>query len=96
MDKRERDAVFNIIAFMVTSARGLEDEPKKYGPLRLVEAVARLCTLLDDSGYSNKTINLLKEKINERKFLVMTDEDSFNNMLDELIDIITNFLIDED
>jgi hypothetical protein len=35
-----------LIGYLITSARGLIDEPKSYGPFRLIEGVSRLCETL--------------------------------------------------
>lgn len=53
MDQRvmvTEDDVFELVAFLVTSARLCVDEPKLYGPLRLVDAASRLlgCILSSD------------------------------------------------
>lgn len=41
----EQEAI-ELIAFIVSSARGLVHEPKDYGPMRMIEATRRLSDLL--------------------------------------------------
>jgi hypothetical protein len=77
--------LFELIGYMLTSARGLIDEPQLYGPFRLLDGVSRLCASLDeDAGYDD-FFSRLKQKIDERKFLVMTDIDGFVKLLDEAV-----------
>jgi hypothetical protein len=84
-----------LIAYMLTSARNLMDEPALYGPFRLLEGVSRLCELLTQSGHADKEfLSTLKEKIDEGKFSVMTDVDSFVSMMDEVVLDITHHLME--
>ena len=46
MDDRlvlSEDEVFEVIAFLVTAARLLPEEPIDYGPARLLTAAQRMC-----------------------------------------------------
>jgi hypothetical protein len=87
MDSQElQKGLFELIGYMLTSARGLVNEPPLYGPFRLVDGVSRLCSLLETEGGEYRAFYLqLKEKIDEKKFLVMTDEDAFIRMIDEAV-----------
>ena len=78
--------LFELTGYMLTSARGLIDEPQLYGPLRLLDGVSRLCGILEkeDSGYGD-FFSELKAKIDEKKFTVMTDEDAFIGMMDDVV-----------
>ena len=79
-----KDKHFQLLAFLITSARGCVDEPVLYGPLRLVDAASRLIDIMEDEGKSNDEISKLKELIEEKKDLVMYDEEEFIRFLDEL------------
>ena len=46
-EARFQEEMFNLAAFMVTSARGLYDEPADYGPFRLVDTAGRLLAALE-------------------------------------------------
>lgn len=76
-----------LLAYLVSSAAGLREEPKIYGPLRLIEAAERLCRLAaDDPATSEERragLRELAELIDSRKNDCMTDEESFYSMLDE-------------
>ena len=87
MNNRELErALFDLIGYMLTSARGLVEEPPMYGPFRLIEGVSRLCEmLLKEESEFQETYAELKEKIDARKFSLMTDEDEFIALMDETI-----------
>jgi hypothetical protein len=95
MEKNPFDAGTNeLIAYMLTSARNLMDEPALYGPFRLLDGVSRLCELLIDAGHSDKAfLSELKEKIDNGKYAVMTDVDSFVALMDEVVLDITHLLM---
>ena len=78
------DPHFRLLAFLITSARGCVDEPVLYGPLRLVDAAARLIDIMEKEGKANEDILKLKELIEKKKDLVMYDEEGFIEFLDEL------------
>ncbi len=89
--------MIDFIAYMVTSARNLLDEPDKYGPLRLMEGVSRLCALLSEYGFTDNEFLLeLKENIDQRKFSVMTDMEDFVDLMDETVLYVTNHLLGAD
>jgi hypothetical protein len=78
--------LFDLIGYMITSARGLIDEPRLYGPFRLIDGVSRLCSLLidEDEEYSDFYTSL-KSKIDEKKYSVMNDTDAFIALMDEAV-----------
>jgi len=80
------DDAFELLTFLVTSARGCVDEPETYGTFRLIDAASRLLGFLlkgegveDGEFYSH-----LKEEIDEKKFWLMTDEEAYFNFLSEV------------
>ena len=75
---------FKLLAFLITSARGCVDEPPLYGPLRLVDAAARLIDIMEKEGKATPEIVELQKLIEEKKDLVMYDEEEFIKFLDEL------------
>ena len=78
--------LFDLIGYMLTSARGLMDEPRTYGPFRLIDGVSRLCALLEqeDTPYG-EFFTVLRKKIEGGKLSVMTDEKAFVGLLDDLV-----------
>ena len=74
-----------LFCYMVTSARGCIDEPKLYGPFRLVDCVERLISLLEGKGLADDFLKREREKIAQEKYLLMGDEEGFVKFLDELV-----------
>ncbi len=93
-DAGYEDEILDLIAYLLTSARGLLDEPAAYGPFRLLEGASRLCAVLIKAGHA-EALGGLKKKIDERKFVLMTDEKAFAELLDETVLDITHVLMDE-
>jgi hypothetical protein len=78
--------LFDLVGYMLTSARGLVDEPLLYGPFRLIDGVSRLCEILiQEDEECEAFYKDLKLKIDGRKYTVMSDTDSFINLMDELV-----------
>jgi hypothetical protein len=85
--------LFELIGYMLTSARGLVNEPPHYGPFRLLDGVSRLCALLEkEGGELVPFFTQLRKLIDERKFSVMTDEEEFVALMDELVLLYTKRL----
>ncbi len=97
MSQQETEkGMLELIAYMLTSARGLFDEPATYGPFRLLEGVSRLCELLTaDNHPQTEELNLLKENIDTKKFTLMTDVNAFKALTDESVLSITHLLMKE-
>lgn len=74
-----------LLAFCITSAVGCMDEPPVYGPLRLIDCMARVIRLgrnlglIRDTGFSD-----LEDYIEENKLICMYDEDAFRDVLQEI------------
>ena len=84
MENVLNDSHFKLLAFLITSARGCVDKPPLYGPLRLIDAASRLIDIMEEEGKANTKLLKLKELIEEKKYLVMYDEEEFVKFLDEL------------
>jgi len=77
--------IFELICYMVTSARNLVRETKMYGPFRLVDACSRLITILEQMQKSSEFLGEVKTQIDSNKYTVVSDEEAFVNFLDELV-----------
>jgi len=75
---------FKLLSFLIASARGCVDEHALYGPLRLVDAAARLIKIWEKEGKAPREIVKLRELIEEKEYTVMYDEDEFIEFLDDL------------
>jgi hypothetical protein len=89
-----RDEWIELFSFMAASARGLVDEPQMYGPFRLLDSLERLIAILGEQGIlRDEFLKNQREKIMERKFLVMSDQKAFGGLLDELVNDFTRELL---
>ena len=84
---RERltDRLEEVAGFMVTSARGLLDEPAGYGPFRLIDATRRLLMVLDGEGLSSPALDGLRERVDDWESKGLGDADVFRAYLDDLV-----------
>jgi hypothetical protein len=70
---------------MITSAANLPREPKTYGSFRILDAASRLITVLKDNDIQSVRLNTIGAEIEEKKYVVMTDEEKFNQILQDLV-----------
>jgi hypothetical protein len=80
------DDVFELLAFLATSARLCVDEPKLCGTFRLVDGASRLLgfVLKSDQMEDRQSLQQLKDEIDEKKFLLTTDQEGYFKFLDDL------------
>lgn len=76
--------LFGLAQYLISSAETLENEPKDYGPLRLLEVSSRLLKLID-SKYGDSFAGRIVEEIDKNKDLVMTNQDKFYNFIHDLV-----------
>jgi len=86
MDERSElaEEFYELVGFMVVSARGLLDEPHTYGAFRLIDASQRLMDLLRNHNMSTTALDRVSEAIDGGKTLCMESEDTFRDFLDSL------------
>jgi hypothetical protein len=78
--------LYELLGYLLTSARGLLEEPGEYGPLRLVEGASRLAGLLAGSGSAyGPVVQELQAGIDAGKFAVMSDPPAFQRTLDQAV-----------
>jgi len=65
--------LFHLIAYMITSARGLYDEPPDYGTFRLLDASGRLLEIMESSGRLDPFLTRLKEEVDKERESEMDD-----------------------
>jgi len=81
---KNRDAYFELLVYLVSSASRITGEPAVYAPLRLIEAAERVCKIMLAEGDSNpQDMEDLIEIIERGKHKNMTDSESFYKMLEE-------------
>ncbi len=69
-----RDDLFLLLGYLLTSARGLADEPKSYGPFRLLDAAGRLLEIMKEHGMDDDFTKRALEQIDEVRFGPDDDE----------------------
>lgn len=87
------DEHFQLLAFLITSARGCVDEPPIYGPLRLIDAAEKTINIIERK--QKEMINELEEirrLIHEARRLVTVNGEEFTKVLDKLILKITEII----
>ena len=89
-DTRTDSALFDLCVYAVSSAVGLRDEPKDYGPLRIMEIVERISNHCA-GAYGDEFLGKVARKIGEDKTLVMSSPDAFYQRTAELL----NELVEE-
>jgi hypothetical protein len=76
---------FELICYMVTSARNLVSETPLYGPLRLVESVSRLIGIIQGLGLGSPRFQAIQREIEEGKNTVMESEEKITAFLENLV-----------
>lgn len=79
--------IIKVFSYIATSARGCIDEPKIYGPFRLIETMSKLFWMLKSNNLiANDKLSRIIDKIDEKKYVCVKDEKKFIGLLDEVID----------
>ncbi len=86
------DPYFELLSFLITSARGLFEEPEIYGPLRLVEAARKLLDIMEKEGVSSRELSELKQYIDENINTVLYGEEEFKKFLDGLVERLARII----
>lgn len=79
-----KDEVFDLCAYIAASAEGLKDEPKDYGPLRLLEVLARLASCAA-AAYEDPFLKEVAAEVDAKQNLVMSDRHAFYHYLGQLV-----------
>jgi hypothetical protein len=78
-----RQDLFLLVGYLLTSAHGLFDEPKGYGPFRLVDAAGRLLTAMEAHGLADPFLVQLEEAV-EAERVGHSDDEQLRAVLDDL------------
>jgi hypothetical protein len=82
-----------LLAYIVSSAAGCIKEPKIYGSLRLIDTAEKLIILFDELGLvQDEKLSELANIINEEKWLCMSDEKAFDEMLNNVSGKLAEFM----
>jgi hypothetical protein len=83
-----------LLCFMITSARGLLDEPKLGGPRRLLDSAERLLDFLEQVDIYDSSWHELGAHIRSGKAVMQRDEDYSREYLDSLVEMATELLLE--
>lgn len=78
------EGLYEVLAFLFSSAHILVDEPHLYGTFRLIDGASRLMGFALESGQleDDQFLRELKDDVDEKKFLMMTDEKTYFELLE--------------
>jgi hypothetical protein len=83
-DQPWRQDLFLLVGYLLTSAHGLYDEPKGYGPFRLLDAAGRLLSIMGSHGLTDPFLEHLAEQI-ETERVGHSDDEQLRAALDTLV-----------
>lgn len=81
LNEEKKLRIYDFIAYLVSSARGLFVEPQIYGPFRCLDAVSRFIRLLSDFGIVDPYLDELRDEVDKNKYLVLIDESKFREFV---------------
>lgn len=85
MEDKLKKEIFELICYIIVSARNLDQETKMYGPFRLVDAASKLIEILEKNGIYDEFLSQVRTIIEANKYKVMTDKEEFVAFLDDLV-----------
>jgi len=85
MDKTAfREDLFNLVSYMVTSARGLHDEPAEYRTFRMLDTTGRLLEIMESHDLLDPFLMEIKDAVDDERFGSMENEGEIER-LDALV-----------
>ena len=77
------DQAYELITFLVTSARNCVDEPEYYGSFRLIDAADRLLGMIlsNEGALDRDFYSQLHKEIDSQKLLIQSDEQAYADFL---------------
>jgi len=78
------EGLYEVLAFLFSSAHILVNEPHLYGTFRLIDGASRLMGFALESGQleDEQFLRELKNDVDEKKFVLMTDEKTYFELLE--------------
>jgi hypothetical protein len=77
-----------LVSFLLTSARGLYDEPADYGTFRLIDSAGRLLQIMESHGMSDEFLNRLKQNIDEEREGNMDQSNRLDHLDQMILEIV--------
>lgn len=83
---------FELLIYLITSAKALPDEPQIYGSIRLTEAASRLCHMLCEKNPESESYKKLSDCLDAGKGKALTEQEAFIKMLEEASELLVECL----
>ncbi len=82
-----KEYLFELAAYMASSAKGCLEEPPSYGTFRLIDALGRVLKIQEylPDGEKDPFLEELMGDIERNKFLKSSNPEAFERFLDDLI-----------
>lgn len=80
-----KDRLFELVCFLITSARGLYGEPETYGPLRLTMGASQLLHTMEEAGLSDEALGAIASKIDDGRRNITKGREAGIDFLEELV-----------
>lgn len=78
-----KNELFLLTGYLLTSAHGLYQEPKGYGPFRLLDAAGRLLALMRSHDMSDDFLAGIEQQIENERF-AMNDDQHLQETLNQM------------
>lgn len=83
---------FELLVYLITSAKALPEEPSSYGSLRLAEAASKFIHILCEKYPENEVYQQLAHCIDSDKGKALTEPEVFFEMLDKASELLVECL----
>lgn len=83
---------FELLVYLITSAKALPEEPASYGSIRLTEAASRLCKIICEKYPENDAYRALLACIDADKGKALTEPEGFAKMLEKASEMLVDCL----
>ena len=83
-----KNDLFYLISYIVSSARGLYDEPADYGTFRLIDSAGRLLAIMETHGLDDPFTARLRQSLDEEREGNMDNETQREHLDQMILDIV--------
>jgi hypothetical protein len=79
------EQLMELVGFLLSSARGLLEEPHSYAIFRLLDAAGRLLEVMDEQGLLDDSLQEIKAQVDGMRFAPMGEDEELAGELDALV-----------
>jgi len=94
-DEELHERILDFAAYVLTAARGLYKEPQSYGPMRLVDVLAKAVQLLEDVGVRDDSLEGALAVIRQHRWQAASNPEAFAEALDEAINQLVQVTLED-